>query len=98
MFLRGESQRKEKSVTEYERGRVWNGSETEHAGFDYDRDVVIPCGTSVGCDPLIRQFGAGSLSREYDMVDEIPGPDMFVEDAVFVPVGSNSHMPHVPGI
>ena len=36
------------------------------------------------------------LFRGYDLIVEIPGPDIFGEDAVFVPVSTNFRDPHVP--
>jgi hypothetical protein len=53
---------------------------------------------SVDRDVLVRHFGTYSLSREYDLIFEVPGSFIAGEDAVFVPVGSNSREPHVPGM
>ncbi|NTV00512.1 MAG: hypothetical protein HGA55_05245 [Methanoregulaceae archaeon] len=57
----------------------------------YNRDAVVPSGKfPVDRDALIRHFGTWSLSRDYDLIFSVPGPDISFEDAVFVPVGTHS--------
>jgi len=41
--------------------------------------------SSIERDELIRHFGTYSLSRDYDPIIEIPGPDIFGEDVVLFP-------------
>jgi len=41
--------------------------------------------SSIERDELIRHFGTYSLSRDYDRISEIPGPDIFGEDGVLFP-------------
>jgi hypothetical protein len=54
--------------------------------------------SSVERDALIRYFGTYYLSREYVLIFEVPGSFIAGEDAVFVPVGTNSRKLHVPGM